>query len=96
VSHPIWNGLPSSFQTSIAVGTSKATALINGGTAIASCTECGGVAGVAVLDPNAAGRVVHIVHEAGFIGNGVAGNWYDDANLVTMLQNSALWAAHCM
>jgi hypothetical protein len=88
--HPIWNGVASTFTTNVALGANVSGSLQNGGTQIASCTECGGI-GVAVRD-NGNGRVVQIAHAAGY--NMAA--WYNDANLKTMMTNSAQWAARCL
>lgn len=86
--HPIWDGLPNTFTTTVPLGSNVTTTLVNGGVQIASSPEAG--IGVAALDPSG-GRIVHIAHSASYNG----GAWYSDANLVQLAANSALWAARC-
>ncbi len=57
--HPIWNGLASSFTTSVTLGANISGTLASGATEIAGCTQCG-TYGVAAKDPGGTGRVVHI------------------------------------
>lgn len=85
--HPIWQGLPASF-TSNSVGIESGP-LINGGVAIASCSQCSD-AGVAVRDT--AGRVAQIAHAGNYTS---ATTWYLDTNLLTMFANAAKWATRC-
>ncbi len=90
--HPIWNGLATSFTTSVSLGANvSSTTLNSGATQIATCTECG-TFGVAVRDPSSTGRVVQIAHAAAYSGAA----WYNDTNLTKMMSNSALWAARCL
>lgn len=84
--HPIWDGLPTSFTT-ISVGIESGT-VGNGGTAIATCDQCGG-SGVSVRET--AGRVVQIGHAGNYGGYA----WYTDTNLLTMFSNAARWATGC-
>jgi hypothetical protein len=88
--HPIWNGLATSFTTSVTLGANISGTLNSGATEIASCTQCG-TYGVAVRDPSSTGRVVQIAHAAAYSGYA----WYSDSNLTKMMANSALWAARC-
>jgi hypothetical protein len=91
--HPLWNGLPGSFTTTVGVHHARGV-LTNGGTMIARCTACAGTgysgAGVAVKDAGG-GRIVHLAQAAGY----ESARWYDDANLLTLLTNSAKWAGRC-
>lgn len=88
--HPIWNGLASSFTTSVTLGGNISGTLQTGATEIASCSQCG-TYGVAARDPTGTGRVVQIAHAAAYGGYA----WYNDANLTKMMANAALWAARC-
>lgn len=88
VSHPIWNGLPSSFTTTSALGANVGSTLNAGAVLIASCSQCSN-AGVAVKDTGQ-GRIVQVAHAAGY-----SGTWWTDPNLSKMLSNAALWAARC-
>jgi hypothetical protein len=87
--HPIWNGLPNSFTTSLSLGANISGTLQNGAVQIAGCTQCGTV-GVAARD-GANGRIVQIAHAAGYLSEA----WYNDANLKLMMTNSVQWAARC-
>jgi Stigma-specific protein, Stig1 len=89
VAHPIWNGLPASFTTTVATGSNVGSVLNAGATTIATCVECNNI-GVAVLDKGA-GRIVQVAHAAGY--NNTA--WYNDPNLSLMTANAANWAARC-
>ncbi len=88
VAHPIWNGLPSSFTTTSALGANVGSTLNAGAVLIASCTQCTN-AGVAVKDLGQ-GRIVQIAHAAGY-----SGTWWTDPNLSKLTSNAALWAARC-
>ena len=88
VNHPIWAGLPSTFSTASMLSSSGA--LIGAAQQIASYTQSGNNPGVAIRD-NGGGRIVQIAHSAGYNNQ----PWYNDANLVKMMSNSALWAARC-
>jgi hypothetical protein len=89
--HPIWNGLSTTFTTTVSLGVNvSGTTLNSGATQIASCSQCG-TFGVAVRDPSTTGRVVQIAHAAGYLSEA----WYNDTNLTKMMANSALWAARC-
>jgi hypothetical protein len=88
--HPIWNGLSTTFTTSLTLGSNISGTLASGCTEIASCTQCG-TYGVAAANPSSTGRVVQIAHAAGYLSEA----WYNDANLTKMMANAALWAARC-
>ena len=88
--HPIWNGLPTSFTTTVSLGANISGVLASGATEVASCTQCG-TYGVAVKDPASTGRVVQIAHAAAYLSEA----WYNDSNLTKMMANAALWAARC-
>jgi hypothetical protein len=90
--HPIWDGLASSFATTVSVGLTYSQ-LINSGVKIASCSGCDGGgtysgAGVAVRE-GVGGRLVHLAH------SGNSGSAFTDTNLLTMFVNAAQWAAGC-
>ncbi|CAF0948119.1 unnamed protein product [Adineta steineri] len=95
--HPIWNNLSTSFTSTSIVSYNKGGSLINNGTILATCSQCGGGPGVAVRPssiPATIGRVVHIAH-AGHYTSGVANfNWTNDINLSTMMVNAVKWAAN--
>ena len=84
--HPIWDGLPDSFAT-VATGIESGT-VGNGGTVIATCSNCGG-SGVSIRETE--GRIVQIGHA----GNYSSFSWYTDANLLLMFSNAARWATGC-
>ena len=88
--HPIWNGLSTTFTTTVTLGANISGTLASGATEIASCSQCG-TYGVAVKDPASTGRVVQIAHAAAYESDA----WYNDTNLTKMMSNAALWAARC-
>lgn len=88
MAHPIWAGLPSSFNTTSQLGSNTGNSLVNGGVQIATCTQCTSI-GVAVKDAGQ-GRIVQVAHAAGY-----SGTWWTDPNLSKMTANAALWAARC-
>ncbi len=87
--HPIWNGMPNNFTTSVSVGGNIGNTLINSGVQIATCSQCSSI-GVAVRDASGA-RIVQLAHAAGYNNY----QWYNDANLSKMMANASLWAARC-
>ena len=94
MNHPVWTGLPNSFTTQYAMGYNISSMLQNGGTMIASCTECQNI-GVAVKDGSGStGRIVQIAHAGNFSTGGMA--WGNDANITKMLTNAIGWAGRCL
>ncbi len=91
--HPIWKGLPTTFTTVNKMGANVGATLLHNATEIAGCSECKGP-GVAVLDEQGKGRIVHIAHAASYQGGGKA--WSNDTNTTTMLTNAVGWAAKCL
>jgi len=89
--HPIWNGLATSFNTSVTLGYSTLGTPNSGNTVIANCTVCG--TAVVIVRPSlgAAGRIVQIAHAGHYSGGGF--NWGNDANVETMMVNAVKWAA---
>ena len=88
--HPVWSGLPQTFTTNVSLGANISGVLQNGGVQIAGCTQCGAI-GVAVRD-GANGRIVQMAHAAAYLSYA----WYNDPNLVLLMQNSVQWAARCL
>jgi hypothetical protein len=89
--HPIWNGLATSFSTSVRLGYSTLRTPNSGNTVIANCAVCG--TPVVIVRPSlgAAGRIVQIAHAGHYIRGGF--NWGNDANVETMMINAVKWAA---
>ena len=89
--HPIWNGLASSFSTSVTFGYSTLNTPNSGSVIIANCGSCGTSAVIAQPSSGNAGRIVQIAH-AGHYSSAVF-NWGNDANVETMMINAVKWAA---
>ncbi|CAF1515129.1 unnamed protein product, partial [Adineta steineri] len=89
--HPIWNGLATSFSTSVTLGYSTLNTPKVGTTIIANCTVCGTPAVIVAPSSGTAGRIVQIAH-AGHYNTGTF-NWGNDANIVTMMINAVKWSA---
>jgi hypothetical protein len=88
--HPIWDGLSTSFSTSISSHISGT--LATGAVSIATMTISGVTYGNAVVvRDNGGGRIVHIAHTAGYSNT----TWYNDASLSGLFVNSAKWATGC-
>ena len=90
--HPIWNGLATSFSTSVTFAYSTLNTTAIGTTIIANCTSFGTPAVVVLPSSGSAGRIVQIAH-AGHYSTG-AFNWGNDANVLTMMRNAVRWAAN--
>ncbi|MFN7131458.1 MAG: Ig-like domain-containing protein, partial [Myxococcales bacterium] len=88
--HPIWEGVPGTFTTSVAMGANVGNTLINGGQRIAGCSQCSSI-GVAVRD--SVGRIVQLAHAGNWNNGGTA--WTSDANTTRMTVNSVRWAGRC-
>jgi len=89
--HPIWNGLATSFSTSVKLGYSTLGTPKSGNTVIANCAVCG--TSVVIVRPSlgAAGRIVQIAHAGHYSSGGFY--WGNDANVETMMINAVKWAA---
>ncbi len=88
--HPIWNGLATSFSTSVTLGYSSLATPKSGSTIIANCTNCN-TAGVIIYPcSGTTGRIVQIAH-AGHYTSGFY--WGIDANIDTMMVNAVQWAS---
>jgi len=91
-SHPIWDGVPTSFTPTIAVGVTYGL-IVNSGVAIATCAGCdssGTYSGAAVVvREGTGGRLVH------FANSGNSSDAYLDANLLKLYVNAAQWATGC-
>jgi hypothetical protein len=93
--HPIWAGTPATFTSTLKLAWGGGSAVINGGTELATCVGCGG-SGINL--PAAAfkeatgtnGRRVHWGHAANY-----SGAWQDDPNLIRTFVNSVKWATRC-
>ena len=92
-SHPIWNGLPTSFNTSVTVGYGKLGILTSGSIVIANCTVCGTPAVIVRPSSGTAGRVVQIAHAGHDPSLTTQFNWGNDQNLLKMTINAVKWAA---
>ena len=89
--HPIWNGLATTFNTSVAIVYSRLSTPINGSIIIANCTRCTTPAVIVYPQSGSSGRRVQIAH-AGHYGFS-SFNWGNDLNILRMMVNSVLWAA---
>jgi hypothetical protein len=89
--HPIWNGLATSFTTSVTLGYSTFSTLNSGSIIIANCTAIGTPAVIVRPSFGTAGRIVQIAHAGHY--SVAAFNWGNDANVVTMMINAVQWAA---
>ncbi|CAF3852270.1 unnamed protein product [Adineta steineri] len=95
--HLIWNNLSTSFTSTSIVSYNTGGSLINNGTILASCSQCGGGPGVAVRPssiPATIGRIVQIAHAGHYTGGVANFNWANDINLSTMMINAVKWAAN--
>ncbi|CAF1027660.1 unnamed protein product [Adineta steineri] len=95
--HPIWNNLSTSFTSTSIVTYNRGGSLINNGTILASCLQCGGGPGVAVRPssiPATIGRIVQIAHAGHYTSGAANFNWANEINLSTMMINAVKWAAN--
>jgi hypothetical protein len=93
--HPIWEGTPATFTTTLALAFGGGTAVVNGGTELARCLNCGGMGvtlpGVAVEELSGSnGRRVHWGHSANY-----RPGWHLDPNLSRTFVNSVKWVTRC-
>lgn len=94
MNHPIWTGLPQTFNTAVQMGFNVSSQTVNGATVIATCSQCQNI-GVAVKDgAGKTGRLVQIAHAGNFSTGG--GAWTMDTNVTKMMTNAIGWAARCM
>lgn len=92
--HPIWAGLPASFTTVNTHGGNVGNTLVNGGTLLATCPECGNIA-VAFKD-GAQRAVQHGIAMDYTAENSTSVNAFtNDPNVTKLFVNSAKWAARC-
>ncbi len=89
--YPIWNGLATSFTTSVTFGYSILNTPTVGSVIIANCTSCSTAAVIARHSGGSVGRIVQIANTGQY--NGTTFNWGNDANVLTMVTNAVEWAA---
>jgi hypothetical protein len=89
--HPIWNGLPNTFNTSVQIVYSVLSVTGTGNTVIANCTRCNSPGVIVHPQSGTAGRRVQIAHAGHYSFSTF--NWANDPNLLPMMVNAVLWAA---
>ncbi len=89
--HPIWNGLPTTFNTSVQICYSQLNSPGPGSIVIANCTRCNAPGVIVHPQSGTAGRRVQIAHAGHYEFSTF--NWANDPNLLPMMVNAVLWAA---
>ncbi|CAF0995408.1 unnamed protein product, partial [Didymodactylos carnosus] len=96
--HSIWTGLPNAFRTVHRMSANTGE-LINNGTMIARCQECGrNQIGVAVRENLGEGRIVHVAHAGHYSGSRGTFSWSNNSDpyLSQMMVNAVNWAIICV
>jgi hypothetical protein len=89
--HPIWNGLATTFNTSMTIAYSRLGNVTSGSIIITNCTRCTTPAVIVSPQSGTAERSVKINH-AGHYSFSVF-NWGNYAYLTTIMVNAVQWAA---
>jgi hypothetical protein len=89
--HPIWNGLPTTFNTSVQIVYAQLNSPGPGSILIANCTRCNSPGVIVHPKSGTAGRRVQIAHAGHYSFSTF--DWANDPNLLPMMVNAVLWAA---
>ena len=85
IGHPIWTGLPTSFNSSVSLGYGIYNTLTGGSVIVANCSSCNSPAVVIRSSSGSIGRIAQISY--------AVDNWGSDSNILTIMINSVKWAA---